>query len=241
VKEDRRINKRLLFFGTGFKNGIPIGLGYFAVAFSLGIAARDFGLSAGQGFIASLFTIASAGQYIGFTMIGEHATLLALAVAIMITNSRYLLMSFSLRQRISPDTSAPHRIGMSLFITDEIFGSSIAQEGYVSPYYMYGAAAASVPLWAIGTSLGIIFGNIMPPGVVSALSVSLYGMFIAIIIPPAKKSKAVALVITICFLVSYICSKVPVLSSINSGLRILLLTILIGGLAALVLPVEDKE
>jgi predicted branched-subunit amino acid permease len=226
---------------NGFRDGIPIGLGYFAVAFSLGIVAREAGLTAWQGFLASLFTIASAGEYAAFRLIKENGTYLEMAVLILVTNGRYLLMSCALSQRVDSKMGIGHRIGMGFFITDEIFGVSIAQKGNLRPSYTYGAALASVPLWAVGTSCGIIAGNLLPEMVVAALSVSLYGMFLAIIIPPAKKDRIIAGAIIFCFAASFASTYLPLLKSLSEGNRVILLTVVIAAALAILFPVKDEK
>lgn len=228
-------------FREGFRDGIPIGLGYFAVAFSLGIIARDAGVNFFQGFIASLITIASAGEYVGFTMMREKASFLALAIATFVTNARYLLMSCALSQHFSPETKLRHRFLVAIGITDEIFGISITRKGWLNPYYNYGAILASVPLWAIGTSFGIMAGNILPMQIVSALSVALYGMFLAIIIPPSKENKIIGVLVVVCFAASYLCSKLPVISSWSSGNRTIFLTVMIASAVAVLFPIKEEN
>ena len=156
------------------KDGIPIGLGYLAVSFSLGIMAKKAGLTPFQGFLASFLCNASAGEYAGFSIIAASATYIEMALAIFIANARYLLMSCALVQRFSPKTSIFHRLIMAFDITDEVFAISIARPGFLNPYYTYGAMTTTMPLWAIGTALGVIAGNILPVSVVSALSVALW-------------------------------------------------------------------
>jgi predicted branched-subunit amino acid permease len=226
-------------FLAGLRDGVPIALGYFAVAFSLGIAARNAGLTAFQGFFASMLCVASAGEYALFTLIGAGATYLEVAVLTLITNARYFLMSCALSQRISPDMKNYHRYLIGAVVTDEIFGITIARPGYVEPAYNYGAIAVSVPAWAIGTALGILMGNLLPLRVVSALSVALYGMFLAIIIPPAKKSLAVALCVVLGFACSWLCGAVDALAAVSAGTRTILLTVLLSAGAALVFPVKE--
>ncbi len=226
-------------FLEGLRDGIPIGLGYFAVAFSLGIIARDAGMNAFQGFMASLLTIASAGEYVGFTMMREQAGILALVAATVVTNARYMLMSCALSQRFSPTTKLRHRFLVALGVTDEIFGISITRKGWLNPYYNYGAMVASVPLWAIGTALGIIAGNLLPLRIVSALSVALYGMFLAIIIPPSRENKIIGGLVLVCFLCSYLFSILPVVSSWSSGNRTILLTVMISIAVSIAFPVKD--
>ena len=147
---------------NGIRDGIPIGLGYFAVSFSLGIAARKAGLSPFQGFLASLFNNASAGEYAAFTLIAANAGYLQVAIITLIANARYLLMSCALAQRFSPDTPFFHRFLIGYDVTDELFGITIARPGWLNPYYTYGAILVAAPAWSIGTALGIIAGNLLP-------------------------------------------------------------------------------
>ena len=171
-------------FCEGMRDGVPIALGYFAVSFSLGIAARKAGLTPVQGFFASLLNNASAGEYAAFALIASGATYLE--VAIIIANARYLLMSCALAQRFAPGTPFFHRLIIGYDVTDELFGITIARPGWLNPFYTYGAIALAAPAWAAGTACGIIAGNLLPLRAVSALSVALYGMFLAIIIPPGR-------------------------------------------------------
>ena len=132
-------------FRDGFRDGIPIGLGYFAVAFSLGIAAHGYGFGPVHGFTASILTYASAGQYIGFSLYAANATLAQLIILTVITNARYILMGVTLNQRMPAGTSLGRRVAVGTTITDEIFGISISVPGKLNPFYTYGAAAISIP------------------------------------------------------------------------------------------------
>ena len=214
-------------FAQGLRDGIPIALGYFAVAFSLGIAARDAGLTPFQGMLASLLCVASAGEYALFTLVGAGAAYLEVALVTLITNARYFLMSCALSQRIRPDMPDRHRWGIGLAVTDEIFGISIARPGPLEPRYHYGAMAVSIPAWAIGTALGILMGTVLPPRVVSALSVALYGMFLAIIIPPARKELSVAICVLTGFGFSWLFGFLPALRDLSAGMRTILLTLVV--------------
>lgn len=228
-------------FKAGLKDGVPIGLGYFAVSFSLGIIAKKAGLSAIQGFFASLFGLASAGEYVVFMLMIANASYLEVFIVTLITNARYLLMTTALSQKFDQKTGLGHRIGVGFGITDEVFGITVARPGKVQPAYNYGAMVSCAPAWALGTALGIIAGEILPLRVVSALSVSLYGMFVAIFIPPARKDKFMALMIVLCFATSYLFSYIPALASISSGTRTIILTVALSSLAAIIKPVKDEE
>jgi len=228
-------------FAEGARDGIPIALGYFAVAFSLGIAARDAGLSPIQGFIASVLCTASAGEYALFTLMEAGATYWEVALVTLITNARYFLMSCALSQRISPTMHNGHRFLVGAAVTDEIFGISIAREGPLDPQYHYGAMAVAVPAWAIGTALGIMVGTILPERVVSALGVALYGMFLAIIIPPARKEKSVAFCVSLGFLFSLAAEVMPWVKELSTGIRTIILTLGLSALAAVLFPRKETQ
>lgn len=237
----RFITSREKIFFEGVRDGVPIGLGYFAVAFSLGFAAREAGLNAFQGFLASLLNNASAGEYAGFTVIRENAPYWQMAVMILIANARYLLMSCALSQRFSPSTPWYHRIFIGYDTTDELFGITIARKGNVEPKYFYGAMLCAVPGWSIGTLLGIIAGNVLPDRIVSALGVALFGMFIAIIIPPARENKIIRLAVICSFVCSYAASVMPYLKKLSEGTRIMILTVALSVLAAIIFPVKEED
>ena len=232
---DRRI------FLNGMRDGVPIALGYFAVSFSLGIAARNAGLTPLQGFFASLLNNASAGEYAAFTLIAANATLFQVALITLIANARYLLMSCALAQRFAPGTPFFHRLIIAYDVTDELFGITISRPGCLNPFYTYGAILLAAPAWAFGTAFGIMAGNALPLHAVSALSVALYGMFLAIIIPPARKNKVVAVLIVISFALSFFGSYVPGISALSDGTRTILLTVLISAAAAILFPVKNTQ
>lgn len=228
-------------FCKGLKGGIPIALGYFAVSFTLGIQAKNVGITAFQAAVTSFGLHASAGEYIAFTLIGANANILVMVLMEMIANARYLLMSCSLSQKIPADTPMWKRLVMGYFITDEIFGASISVSGKLDPYYMFGIIAVASPGWVVGTTLGVIMGNALPLRAVSALSVGLYGMFIACIIPEGRKNKIVAGVIIVSFVLSYIFSTLPVFKGISSGIKIMILTVIIATVAAILFPVKEEN
>lgn len=228
-------------FIQGMRDGIPIGLGYLAVAFSLGITAKNAGLTAVQGFVMSWLGMASAGEYAAITVIAANAAYLEMAVITLVTNSRYLLMSFALSQRLSPDLGIGHRLLIGYSITDELFGIAVAQPKPLDPKYSYGSYLVAVPSWAIGTALGITAGNILPVRVVSALSVALFGMFLAVIVPPAKKDKVIMLFVILSFVLSFLLQKIGALSMLSAGGRTIILTVVLSAAAAALFPVREED
>ncbi len=221
----------------GLIDGVPIGLGYFAVAFSLGILATKANLTAFQGFVASLLCNASAGEYAGFLVIISNASYLQMIIMTLVANMRYLLMSASLSQRCDKDLNIKHRLILSFYITDEIFGITIARKGKLNPYYTYGAILPATLMWSLGTAIGIIAGEVLPTRIVSALSVALYGMFLAIIIPPCKEDKRILCLIITSFTLSFLGSYyLPYLKDLSNGTRTIILTIIIASIASIMWP-----
>ena len=242
MTEERIGTSRRAVFMEGVHDGVPIALGYFVVAFTLGILAKTAGLTAWQGFVTSAVNIASAGEYAGFTVIAANAPYLEIAVLTLVANARYFLMSAALTQRFSPETPLLHRLAVSFGVTDEIFGITVARGGMVHPYYNYGALAISVPAWSAGTSAGILAGGVLPAAAVSALSVALYGMFVWVILPPAKKSRPIAGMVILSFVLSLAATYAPVTGQLSGGTRTILLTLLIAGVGAALFPIaQEKE
>lgn len=226
-------------FVRGMRDGIPICLGYFAVSFALGIAGRGVGMNAVQAFVMSLTMVASAGQFAAITLIGAGAGIIEMITTTVVVNLRYLLMSCSLTQKLSPETKLLHRLALSYCMTDEIFGLSISVDGFLRPVYTYGITVISVSGWCLGTVLGVVAGNILPALVTNALGVAMYGMFLAIIIPPAKENHFLGALVAVSMAASGLFSILPYLKAISSGFRVIILTILIAGIAAVIHPIEE--
>ncbi|MBO6206065.1 MAG: AzlC family ABC transporter permease [Lachnospiraceae bacterium] len=239
--EEKRSNDRGQQFREGFRDGVPIALGYLAVAFTLGIQAKEAGMSVWEATVMSLVNVTSAGEFAALTIISSASSYLEMAISQLIINLRYMLMSFALSQKVSPELSVPHRMGMAFGVTDEIFGISVGRDGALSPFYNYGAMSIALPGWTVGTALGVVMGNVLPDSVVSALSLALYGMFLAIIIPKAREDKHVLAAVIVAMAASWLCTKLPVVREISAGTRIILLTVIISLIAALVFPVKDEQ
>ncbi|MCD7737999.1 MAG: AzlC family ABC transporter permease [Lachnospiraceae bacterium] len=231
-------NKQL--FGAGVRDGMPVCLGYIAVGFSIGIAAKSVGLNAFQGFLLSFLNNASAGEYAGLTVMAAAGTYLEIALMTLVANARYLLMSCALSQRVSPDMKFCHRLLISYGITDELFGLGIARPGFIEPIYMYGAFSVALTGWSFGTMFGVLAGSVLSARLVSALSVALFGMFIAIIIPPAKRDRVVLLCVIVSFAASLAAASLPLISEISEGTRTIILTVVISAGAAVLFPVKKS-
>ncbi|MBQ9065579.1 MAG: AzlC family ABC transporter permease [Blautia sp.] len=227
-------------FRKGMRDGIPIGLGYFVVSFTFGIAAAGGGMTPLQATVISLTNVTSAGQFAGLEIIFAGGSYLEMALTQLIINLRYCLMSFSLAQKLRRDVPFAHRFLVAFGVTDEIFGISISQVEKVHPCYNYGAMCVAIPGWTIGTLIGAVSGSLLPGFIMSALSVAIYGMFLAIIIPPARDNRTVLCVVVSAMGLSTLFSLVPLLKHVSSGFVIILVTLVVAGAAAALSPVDDK-
>ncbi|WP_428908027.1 AzlC family ABC transporter permease [Niallia sp. Krafla_26] len=224
----------------GFRDGIPVALGYMAVSFTFGIIAKQLGINPFEAVFMSLTNFTSAGQFAGITLIATSAAFVEIAITQLIINSRYFLMSAALSQKIDPHTPILQRMLMATGISDEVFGLSMAVQGKLNPYYTYGIISIAMPGWVLGTLLGVVSGNILPTRMISALSIALYGMLLAVIIPPAKGNKMLTALIIISMAASWLFATLPILDTISSGVKIIVLTIIIAGLAAFLFPVKEE-
>ena len=237
-------NSKNQAFKEGFKDGFPIGLGYFAVAFSLGILARKANFTPIQGFINSFLNHASAGEYAVYSVAAAGSSFVEMAIMTLVVNARYLLMSTALSQKFDEKTSILSRILVGFTVTDELFAITIKRPGFIEPLYNLSAFLLAATCWSLGTACGIVAGELMPLRLVSALSVALYGMFLACIMPEARKHRIVAILIAISFVLSYVASRVSLFSHISNGTKTIILTVIIASVAAFLFPhpeVEDDD
>lgn len=227
----------------GMIDGIPIAMGYYAVAFSLGIIAGRAGIDAFAGFVGSWLTRASAGEYGVYSLVAINAAYVEVLGITVVANLRYMLMSTALTQKFSEDVSLLKRFIAACCMTDEIFGISIARKGNLAVSYPVGATIVAATAWAAGTATGILAANasFVPHNIVVAMSVALYGMFIAIIVPPSKADKGVLLAVVCSFILSGFFAFAPYLSEMSSGMRTIVLTIVISTAVAVFKPVKEVE
>lgn len=226
-------------FFRGMSHGIPIALGYLSVSFGFGIKAVSAGLSVFAATAISATNLTSAGQAAGVDIIAIGGTLIEMILVQLTINIRYSLMALSLSQKLDRKFSLPHRLVASYGITDEIFAVCSAQKQKLTPAYMYGIILISAVGWITGTALGATAGQLLPESISSALGIVLYGMFMAIIIPPARKQLSVLLVVVLSALASILFRYV--LTDVSSGFAVIISTVVASAVGALLFPVKDTE
>lgn len=235
------MNENRTGFRKGIHDGIPIALGYIAVSFTLGIAAKKAGLSAWQAALMSISNNTSAGEFAALGLISSSATYMEMALTQFVINLRYSLMSASLSQKLSQNMPFFHRFFIAFGVTDEIYGVTMGTEGKLNPFYSYGLISMAAPAWCLGTIFGVVMGNILSANILGALSVALYGMFIAIIVPPARKNKVLAGLIVISMVASMLFAYLPLVREISAGFRIIILTVILAGITAVLFPIKDEN
>lgn len=229
-------------FKKGLIDGIPIALGYISVSFTFGLQAISTGLTWWEAVMISFMNLTSAGQFAGLDiMLRGGGFWIEMACTQFIINLRYALMSLSLSQKADKSVKGMHRWFISFGITDEIFAVSIGNNGEVSNKYLYGIILLPLLGWTGGTLLGAAAGNILPSVVRDSLGIAIYGMFIAIIVPPAKKNPAIFKVIIISILLSCIFKWMPVLNHVSSGFVIIICTVISASIGAIFFPVKEEK
>ncbi|MEG0274845.1 MAG: AzlC family ABC transporter permease [Longicatena sp.] len=226
-------------FKQGIKDGVPIGLGYLSVSFTFGMAAVSGGIPVGVAVMISLVNVTSAGQFSGLALILQQGSLFELALSQFIINLRYALMSLSLSQKVDKKMKTHERALVSFGITDEIFALASSTYERVGKWYMAGLISFPVFCWTFGTFLGGAASTILPLAIRNALGIAIYGMFLAIIIPPAKKFSAVRKVLIISIFLSCLFAIVHTWVPISSGFVIILCTVIASAFGAYFFPIEE--
>ncbi len=226
-------------FTRGMYHGIPIGLGYFSVSFGFGINAVRSGLSVLSASLISLTNLTSAGQLAGIEIIAACGTIIEMILVQLTINIRYSLMALSLSQKLDSNFTTPHRLCAAYGITDEIFAVCSSQKGMISPPYMYGMIMISTIGWVMGTFLGAEAGQLLPDSISSVMGILLYGMFIAIIVPPSRKSKSVLCVVTAAGILSVVFKYI--LTFVSGGFAVIICAIAASALGAAISPIKEDD
>ena len=226
-------------FTRGMSHGIPICLGYLSVSFGFGIITVKSGLSVFQAAAVSATNLTSAGQAAGVDIIQRCGAIIEMILVQLTINIRYSLMGLSLTQKLDKSFTLPHRLAASYGITDEIFAVCSAQKEPITPPYMYGMILVAFLGWVTGTVLGAAAGQLLPESVSSAMGIVLYGMFLAIIVPPAKKERSVLAAVIIAAVLSILFRYV--LTMVSGGFAIIISAVAASAAAAVLFPLKDEE
>ncbi len=228
-------------YRAGVNRGLPVGMGYFSVSFGFGAMAVSQGLGAWDAALISLTNMTSAGQFAGLTVIVAAASLWEMVLTQLIINSRYALMSLALSQRMGQRIGLLPRLLIAFFNTDEIFALAMSRTEPLTLPYMLGLGTLPILGWTGGTLCGGLAGSVLPVSIRGALGVMLYGMFVAIVVPPARQEKPVLAVVTLAVVLSCLFSWTPGLKDVSAGISIVICTVAAAAVCAVLFPVADEE
>ena len=228
-------------FINGIKDGIPICLGYFSVSMAFGIAAVKGGIPAWASILTSLTNVTSAGQFAGINIMLALGSLIELAITTLIINMRYFLMSLSVSQKVDSSMKLWQRCLVSFGITDEIFAVSMRHQRPLTAIYMAGLIITPVLGWTLGTATGAIATTVMPEALSTAMGIALYGMFIAIVVPPARENSRILIAVLMAVSASILFAYAPILKNISGGWAIIIITVVVSSLCATFFPVKAEE
>ena len=228
-------------FLEGIRDGLPICMGYFSVSMAFGLTAVLSGVPIWAAVMVSITNLTSAGQFAGMNLIAAQGALGEIGLTTFIINLRYFLMSISLSQKVEQKMTMKERLAVSFGITDEIFAVSMQRDREVTSAYMAGLIITPVLGWTSGTFVGAAATSFMPEVLSNALGIALYGMFIAVIVPPAREHKNVLFAVVLAIAASVACTYLPGIKNLSGGWTIILITLLVGAVAAWLFPVEESE
>ena len=228
-------------YRNGVQRGLPVGMGYFSVSFGFGAMAAAQGVRALDAALISISNLTSAGQFAGLTLIVAAASLWEMVLTQLVINSRYALMSLALSQKMGRRIGFLPRLVIAFFNTDEIFALAMAREEPLTVPFMLGLGSLPMLGWTGGTLLGALAGSVLPVAIRTALGVMLYGMFIAIVVPPARKEKEILAAVVLALVFSCLFTYVPGLRDVSGGISIVICTVAAAGICAALFPIADEE
>ena len=230
----------LKHYTTGIRRGLPVGVGYFSVSFGFGAMAAAQGIRALDATLISLTNLTSAGQFAGLTLMVAGATLWEVILTQIVINSRYALMSLALSQRMGSRIGVLPRLAIAFFNTDEIFALAMAEREPLTVQFLMGLGLTPILGWTAGTLCGALAGSVLPLSIRTALGVMLYGMFIAIVVPPAKADTRVLTAVIMALVLSCLFKWLPLLAGVSAGIAIVCCTVITAALCAWLFPIDEE-
>lgn len=228
-------------FKEGIRDGLPICLGYISVSMAFGLTAVKAGLPVWAAVLVSLSNLTSAGQFAGVNLLLAQSAYIELILTTFIINIRYFLMSLSISQKVDKHFGIKERLIASFGVTDEVFAVSMQRRTELTFSYMLGLIATPIAGWTGGTLIGAVATSLLPASLTDAMGIALYGMFIAIIVPPAREHKSVLFAVILAILGSYAFTYIPFLSALSGGWSVIIITILVSAIAAWMFPIPEEE
>ena len=228
-------------FKEGIRDGLPICLGYISVSMAFGLTAVKSGMPIWSAILISLTNLTSAGQFAGTNLLLAQSSYIELMITTFIINIRYFLMSLSVSQKVDKDFGLKERLIASFGVTDEVFAVSMQRRSELTFSYMLGLILTPILGWTGGTIIGAVATSLLPASLTDAMGIALYGMFIAIIVPPAREHRSVLIAVVLAIAASYAFAYVPFLSVFSGGWSVIIITVVVSALAAWLFPIPEEE
>lgn len=228
-------------FKEGIRDGLPICFGYLSVSMAFGLTVVNSGMPVWSAILISLTNLTSAGQFAGANLLLAQSSYIELIITTLIINIRYFLMSLSISQKVEQDFGIKERLIASFGVTDEVFAVSMQRQGELTFSYMLGLILTPIIGWTSGTMIGAVATSLLPASLTDAMGIALYGMFIAIIVPPARENRSVLIAVLLAILASYAFAYIPVLSVFSGGWSVIIITVIVSALAAWMFPIPEDE
>lgn len=228
-------------FKEGIRDGLPICFGYLSVSMAFGLTVVNSGMPVWSAILISLTNLTSAGQFAGANLLLAQSSYIELIITTLIINIRYFLMSLSISQKVEQDFGIKERMIASFGVTDEVFAVSMKRQGELTFSYMLGLILTPIIGWTSGTMIGAVATSLLPASLTDAMGIALYGMFIAIIVPPARENRSVLIAVLLAILASYAFAYIPVLSVFSGGWSVIIITVIVSAFAAWMFPIPEDE
>ncbi|MDR2073943.1 MAG: AzlC family ABC transporter permease [Oscillospiraceae bacterium] len=236
-------SKGLALFKKGIMDGVPIGLGYLPLGIALGISAQKCGLALWIWSLMSGLLISGSAQAAVLNLFASgEVAIIAYVVTFFIVNSRYLLLSLSMVQRLDPNMSTLERLVFGFFNTDEIYAVAMRQPGKIKASYLFGIAIPPFASYMIAIVVGFLATELMPASVSSAFGITLYAMFLALVVPPMRGSRPVTVVVLCAVALNLICEAIPqIKATLTPGYTMMICAVVTAVIGACMYPLEKSE
>lgn len=218
----------------GMKTALPVVLGFIPVGIAYAIMAKQNGLTSGQTVLMSAMVFAGASQMMVVGMVTQGASMFTMILATFILNLRHLIMSTCVMNK-NKNTRIKTKLLMAFGVTDESFAIyTTEEEGNCTSWFFLGLITVTYMGWNVGTIIGCIAEALLPRIVSDSLGISLYAMFIGLLLPNVKKHIKLAILVAIAAAISFLLNLV-----LSSSWSIILTTLISAAIGIVIM--EDEE
>ena len=230
-------------FQKGLRDGIAIGLSYIPAAMAISIAATRQNFPFGIWELMSALLYSSSAQAAILNLLSNGATaFLIYILTVSIMNFRHVLFSLSLSQKLDSKIGVFGRVLFAPFNTDEIYSIVVQQPGKIKSSYLLGISIIPYLGQIAGITAGFLFTQSLPESLKSAMGITLYAVFLALIVPPMRKSVQVLIAVVLAGVISWALECIPAIKAgLPAGAPMIICTLLTCTLGAIFMPVSSEN